>query len=269
VGRGVSELTMPHSWLPAEIPALVSGDLPAGSSTEQFALAGLDGEERTATSVGELERVPASGRPVYVADLGTLQRGTSVVPTDQVEIWFADDDPALLDEVTAALADRGVALSRTTTLAETRQTLDQTAAAWSLQLAALVGAVAILIALLVLIVSAVSSWRLRARDLAALRMSGVPSRAIRAMAVAAQLPAVLLGIVAGTACGLYGAHLVLPTVPLFASDPEISTLDLSTAWAGVALAVAAAVVVLGSGSVLVGRALAGRSDVRRLRETGL
>ena len=46
------------------------------------------------------------------------------------------------------------------------------------------------------------------------------------MAVAAQLPAVLLGVLAGTGCGLVGAHLALPIVPLFASAPEVSTLDL-------------------------------------------
>ena len=77
----------------------------------------------------------------------------------------------------------------------------------------------------------------------------------------------LLGVVAGTLSGLAGAHLALPIVPLFASAPEVSTLDLGTAWgvvAGAALGVAA---VLGLGAVLVGATLARRSGVDRLRET--
>ncbi|MBZ5738707.1 FtsX-like permease family protein [Nocardioides mangrovi] len=268
-GQGASLLTMPNAWLPTEVPTLTTGSLPPGTSGTDYEITGLDGEKQLAVQVGTLDRVPASGRPTYVADLDTLQRGRVVASTDQIEVWFAADDDGLLDAVTSALHDRGVSIERTTTLADVRDGYDASAAAWSLQLAALVGALAILIALLVLVVSAASSWRLRARDLAALRMTGVPTRSIRAMAVAAQLPAVLLGIVAGTVCGLVGAHLVMPTVPLFAVDPEVSTLDLSTAWVAVVVAVAAALVVLGVGSVLIGRALAARSDVRRLREAGL
>jgi hypothetical protein len=190
-----------------------------------------------------------------------------VIATASVQLWFADDDPALLERTRDALADQGVTLADTTTLAETRRGYDESTAAWSLQLAVVVGVAALLIALLVLVVTAVSGWRFRTRDLAALRMGGIPGRSIDAMAVAAQLPAVVLGVAAGTACGLYGAFLALPIVPLFASAPEVSTLDLGTAWAGVAAAAAAAAVLLGLGAALIGRALARRSDVRRLRET--
>jgi hypothetical protein len=56
-------------------------------------------------------------------------------------------------------------------------------------------------------------------------------------------------------------------VPLFAGEPRVSTLDLHTAWSVVALTAAAVALVLGLGSVLIGRALARRSGVRRLRET--
>ena len=268
-GTGASLMTMPNAWLPTSVPALTTGELPPDAHGNAFEISGLNGEKQAAQQVAALDRVPSSGRPTYVVDLDTVQRGRVVATSDRVELWFADDDPVLLDDVTAALDERGVSIERTTTLSDVRQTYDDSAAAWSLQLAALVGALAILIALLVLVVSAASSWRVRARDLAALRMAGVSSRVIRTMAVAAQLPAVLLGILAGTICGLVGAHLVMPTVPLFAVDPEVSTLDLGTAWTGVAIAVAGAVLVLGVGSVLIGRALAARSDVRRLREAGL
>jgi putative ABC transport system permease protein len=130
-----------------------------------------------------------------------------------------------------------------------------------------VGVVSLLIALLVLLVSAISNWRFRTRDLAALRMGGVPRRSIRSMAVAGQLPAVLVGVAAGSLCGVYGAQLALPIVPLFATAPEVSTLDLDTAWAATLGAGVLALVVLGVGASLIGRALARRSDLRRLRET--
>jgi putative ABC transport system permease protein len=211
--------------------------------------------------------VPGSRPGTTVVNLDVIERGSAIAPNADIELWFAEDDPAALTDVTDALTQHGVAITSTTTLAEVRRGYDESAAAWSLQLAALVGAAALLIALLVLVVSAASSWRFRTRDLAALRMSGIPRRSITVMAVAAQLPAVLIGIVAGAAAGLVGAHLAVPIVPLFASAPEVSTLDLDTAWGGVVAAVLGALVILGLGSVLIGRAMAERSDVRRLRET--
>ncbi len=171
------------------------------------------------------------------------------------------------DDVVEALDERGIAVAGNTTLAETRRGYDEATPAWSLQLAGLVGALAILIALLVLLVSAISGWRLRTRDLAALRMSGLPGRSVRRIAVSAQLPAVLVGVVAGTLAGLVGAQLAMPLVPLFAIAPEVSTLDLSTAWWAAGAAALAAILVLGIGSVLIGRALAARAELRRLRET--
>ncbi|MFC6344544.1 hypothetical protein ACFP8W_21360, partial [Nocardioides hankookensis] len=180
-GKGVSPMTMYQRWLPTIVPALVSGPLPAGGSGNQFTLAGLDGEGQPAVKVGSLERVPASEPNTYVTDLESLQRGRSVLATDRLQVWFGDDDPALLDRVTDALAERDIAVAGTTTLRDIKRSYDESSAAWSLQLAALVGAVALLIALLVLVVSAVSGWRFRTRDFAALRMSGVPRRSIRSV----------------------------------------------------------------------------------------
>lgn len=266
-GKGATTLTMQQRWLPTVVPALVAGPLPDDRAGNRFELAGLDGQAQQAARVGSLDRVPASAPNTFVADLDSLERGRAILGTDQLEVWFGDDDPALLDRVTAALEDHGITASSSTTLDEIQRTYDESAAAWSLQLAALVGAVALLIALLVLVVSAVSGWRFRTRDFAALRMSGVPRRSIRSIAVAAQLPAVLVGVAAGGISGLFGAQLAMPIVPLFATAPQVSTLDLDTAWWAVLVAIALSLAVLGAGSVLIGRALAARAELRRLRET--
>ncbi|HEU5037339.1 MAG TPA: FtsX-like permease family protein [Nocardioides sp.] len=266
-GRGADELTMPQSWIPGQLPALVAGSLPPGSSENRFTLTGLDAEDQPAARAGTITRVPAGGPETSVVNLDLALRGTELAPTDRLSVWLADDDPALLDRVRAALADHQVRIANVRTLSDVRRSYDESAAAWSLQLAALVGGAALLIALLVLVVSAVSSWRFRTRDLAALRMAGVPPRSIGSMSVASQLPAVVVGVVAGTAAGLYGAHLALPIVPLFADAPLVSTLDLGIAWGAVLLAALAALVVLGLGGALIGRAMARRSDLQRLRET--
>lgn len=266
-GNGTALMTLEHQWLPQVIPTLVAGSIPPGGTPEAFSITALDGEFQPATEVGTLDRVPAAGPETNVANLETLQRARQVSPAAQVEIWFADQDETLHDEVVAALDERGIAVASSTTLDETLRGYDETTPAWSLQLAALVGALAILIALLVLLVSAISGWRLRTRDLAALRMSGLARRSVRRVAVAAQLPAVLVGVLAGTLAGLVGAQLAMPLVPLFATAPEVSTEDLSTAWWAAGGAAVGAVLVLGLGSVLIGRALAARAELRRLRET--
>jgi hypothetical protein len=266
-GRGAAELAMSQAWIPGQLPALVAGTLPPGSSENRFTLVGLDAEDQPAARAGDLDRVPAAGPQTSVVNLDLAVRGTEIAPTDRVSVWLADDDPALLDRVRDALADHQLRVANVRTLADVRSSYDESAAAWSLQLAALIGAAALLIALLVLVVSAVSSWRFRTRDLAALRMAGVPGRSIGTMSVAAQLPAVVVGVVAGTAAGLYGAQLALPIVPLFAEAPLVSTLDLGVAWGAVLAAALAALVVLGLGAVLIGRAMARRSELRRLRET--
>ncbi len=262
---GTTVFTLPHAWVPGIVPALVSPS--ADDDPTDFTVVGLDGEQRDATAVGTLDHVPASGPDTNVVNLDLVSRGSGVTSLADIEVWFARDDPALLDELTQALDDRGIVVSDVTTLGDVRATYDDTVAAWSLQLSGLVGAVSLLIALLVLLVSALSGWRFRTRDLAALRMSGVPGRSIRAMSVAGQLPAVLVGVVVGSICGVYGAQLALPIVPLFATAPEVSTLDLDTAWVAVVVAGVLALVVLGLGASLIGRALARRSEVRRLRET--
>ncbi len=264
---GPELVSLPQAWLPSRVPALVSRPFPADLGSGRFTGVGLDAQDQAAVRVGDLPRVPASRPGTVVVNLGTAVRGRAVSPGATTQVWFADDDPGLLARTTSALARHGVAVAGGTTLAGTRRTYDESTAAWSLGLAVVVGVAALLVALLVLAVSAVSSWRFRVRDLAALRMSGIPGSSLRTMAVAAQLPAVLLGVLAGTACGLVGAHLALPIVPLFASAPEVSTLDLGTAWVVVGVAALGAAAVLGAGAVLVGVALARGSGVRRLRET--
>lgn len=264
---GVAEVTLNHGWVPTVVPALVAGSLPPGSTGNEFGMTGIDGEVQDAAAIGTLDSVPGSPPNTIVADLDALERGRQVSDIGQLSAWFAEADPALLDEVTQALSDHGVAVVDSVTVADVRQSYDESAAAWSLQLAALVGALAVLIELLALVVSAASGWRGRTRDLAALRMSGVGRRSIRSMAVAAQMPAVLVGVVAGTLSGLLGARLAMPLVPLFADAPEVSTLDLDTAYGAVLVAVVASLVVLCLGSLAIGRALARRAQLQRLRET--
>ena len=138
-----------------------------------------------------------------------------------------------------SLRERGIAVADVRRFSTIRQTYQDTVATWSLALGAVVGPAVILIALLVLLVLAVTGWRDRARDLAILRLNGAGRRTTRRLAVWAQLPAVLLAIAAGVAAGLVGAALAMPDVSFFPAPPEVPVVDPATSWPAV-LSVAAA-----------------------------
>ncbi|GGF47559.1 hypothetical protein GCM10011519_22010 [Marmoricola endophyticus] len=255
-----------QQWLPQRVPALVTGSLPPGARKGRFTTTGIDSQAQPAVEVGRLPRIPSSGASAALVNLDVLERGRAVDPNSGLSIWFGSVDPALLRAVRTALADEGVALAGVATLSGTTRRFDSTIPAWALELGAAVGGAALLAVLLALLVIAVAGWRQRSRDLAALRMTGLRPSDVRRVAAAADVLVVLLAAIAGGVSGLLGAVLALPSVPLLARRPEVSTLDLSTAWvvvlASLATAALVAAVVVGA----AGRAIAARSHLDRLRE---
>ena len=184
-----------------------------------------------------------------------------------MQVWFDTEDPAALDRVRAALRPAGIEVAGVRRVSEVRAAYDTSVPAWSLQLGVLAAVAGLLLAALVLVLLVASTWRRRSRDLACLAMTGMPQRALGRVAVGEQLPIVLLAVLAGGGCGLLGAALALPTVPLFATEKPASTLDLSAPWAPVLAVLAGALVVLGLVAWLCGAAVAGRARLSRVRET--
>lgn len=262
------ELVLAHASVPARVPALVAGSLPAGATGNRFDGLGLDGVTREMTRVGAIPFAPGAPPDTSIVNLEVLERdGATPETLSTVQVWFAHDDPALLQRITKALEQQGIAVSRTSGADGALKTYDQSASAWSLQLALVVGAAALLVAALVMVVVVATSWRLRARDYASLRMAGLPRRLVTAVSVGEQLPVVALAVLVGAACGVVGAHFAMPTVPLFATPPAVSTLDLATAWGPVLAATASALVLLGVVGLWAGRWLARRAAVARVRES--
>ena len=190
-------MTVHQARFPSRVPAVVAGRLPAGSNGEDFLATALSGDTRDARRMAPVPRLPASLPDAAMVNLDVVQRGSAVDPDAQIMLWFAHEDPAALTRVTRALAAKGIRVGDTHTLSDVRRTYDESTAAWSLQLAVLVGIAGLLTGILVLLVIAVTTWRLRSRDFAALRMSGVSLRSIRRIAVAEQLIAIGLAVVAG------------------------------------------------------------------------
>lgn len=261
---GPQRVSVAHGWLPDAVPALATPDVAA--EDDRLALSGLDGRERPGTLTGRVDRVPGAPPRTAVVDLELLERAGPASGQARIEVWLGTADAALLDELTAALAERHVAVVETRSRADVRAGLDASMAAWSLQLAAVVGWAALAIAVLMLVVVAVSGWRVRARDLASLWLSGVPRRTVRGLALTAQLVPVLLGVVAGLACGLLGASVSMPTIPLFAVAPDVSTLDLDTPWPAVLLTAVGCLLALAAAGAAAGWAVLRRARLDLLRE---
>lgn len=258
---GASPPVMYRTWVPEPVPALVV----APTDGDSLLSPGLDGQQAMSV-VGEIPRVPGSPAQSRLVDVAGLARhGSMLTTTHTLEVWFRDDDPRLVTEVSAALQERGVSTIATQRLTDVRAQLDNTPAAWSIDLAGLVGGAAVLIAALVLLVVTSTTWRSRAADLASLRMSGVSDGAVRRIETLAQVPIVVVGVLVGAACGLVGAHYALPSVRQFNVPPEVSTTDFSTPWEIAAAITGSSLVLLGLLAWAVGRWTARRAGLTTVR----
>ena len=260
-------LTLTHADVPALVPGVLAGPVPPGGGASGFTAAGLNGAPISVSAVQSVQTLPVLGGRGVLVDYETLARLGGVLPdTGTLSVWLAT--PGDADRVTEALAGQGIRVLSQHPYTQARDRLDRSASAWGLRLAAFSGAMGILLAALVVLVLTVTSWRVVARDLAALHMSGVPLATLRRSLVREQLVLVVVGTVVGAACGTVSALVAMPLVPLFASaaDP-VPALDLSPSPAAVAGVVVLALVVLGTTGVLAAAGAGRQVTLRRIRES--
>ena len=261
-------LAHPVELTPAWVPDIMAAVLPADRRDPLgLVVTGVDGSDRSARSVGRVILIPHMPRESALVDLDAISRGAQFTADAHVEVWLVDDE-ALEADVVDALNRRGITVSDERRYMTIRQTYQDTVATWSLALGAAVGPAVILLALLVLLVIAVTGWRDRARDLAILRLDGVGRRTTRRLAVWAQLPTVLLAIATGVAAGVVGAALAMPNVSFFSTRPQAPVIDPSTAWPAVLGAAVACFVVLSAAVALAGLVAARRAHYERVKENG-
>ncbi|GAA4724337.1 hypothetical protein GCM10025782_22930 [Pedococcus ginsenosidimutans] len=253
--------------VPTQVPGLLAGAVPPGGSAEAFTAVGINGVPVSVSSAQRPAALPIVGDRGVMVDYSTLQRlGGTLAPGGVLSVWLRD--PGQADEVRKGLADAGVGVLRTNTYAHAKDLLTTSGSGWGVRLALFTGAMAILLAALVVIVMTVTGWRVVARDLAALHMSGVRLPLLRRALVREQLLLVTVGTVVGVVCGAVSALVAMPLLPLF-DDPAtpVPALEIAPSVPAVALATLAAVVVL----LPVGAAAAfgsgRRIALRRIRES--
>ncbi|WP_426247664.1 FtsX-like permease family protein [Nocardioides sp. LHG3406-4] len=168
--------------------------------------------------VGTAESTPFLGPRGVLVDVTQLTSDEALYDDFfDVRVLVRDGAPA---ELRDALSAQGLTVA--STLDEERHTLDQGAYALALRLYAVVAVLVLLMALAGLVVSTAVQLPARRRDAAALRVVGVPRRAVMS-AAARELAAVLGGAaVAGILAGTLSQYVVLRTVTLGYVD-ELST----------------------------------------------
>ena len=259
---GLYPVEFTPAWVTQTVPAI----LPASRQDSLGpTVTGVDGSDREARSVGRIVLVPTMPTRSAIVDLDALSRGAEFTNDSHMEVWL-DGDAELVAAVTTSLREGGIGVSDVRRISTIRRAYDDTVATWSLALGAVLGPAVLLIALLVLLVLAVTGWRERARDLAILRLNGAGLGATRQLAVFSQLPSVLLGIVAGVAAGVLGAALAMPDVPFFPTTPTVPIIDPATSWTAVLAVAVACLVVLPTAAALAGRAVARRAHLERVKE---
>lgn len=260
-------LELSHADVPSVLPGLLAGPIPPGGTAQGFDAIGINGTPMAVAVQQTVDTLPVLGGQGVLVDYETLARlGGRLPDAGTLSVWVAD--PARADAVAKRLQAQGVGVLARHSTAAAKDRLDESASAWGLRLAAFTGGMGVLLAALVVLVMTVTGWRVVARDLAALHMSGVPLKELRRSLVREQVVLVLVGTVVGVVCGAVSAIVAMPLVPLFdsAADP-VPALELAPAtFAVVGSAVGAGLVLVIVGwlsAVGAGR----RITLRRIRES--
>ncbi|MGL5818872.1 MAG: FtsX-like permease family protein [Phycicoccus sp.] len=254
--------------VPDPAPVLLAGAPPADAVDDDFTLVGLGSRPVTSRAVQRVPMLPALTGRGALGDLDAqLRVGGEVPPRSALQVWSSTTDPAVADRIADGIAARGVGVRTTTTAAAQQDRYDRSATGWGLLLGVFTGIVAVLVALLVVVVGSAMSWRQVARDLAGLRIAGVPPRVLAAALRYEQSTTVVAGVVLGTLCGVAGALLATPLLPLFDSPASVPVADLTPAWAAVAAAAVLTLVLVGGAALVSARSVAARGEPSRVRET--
>jgi putative ABC transport system permease protein len=228
---GVSEgdVVVAHLDVPAALPAVLAGRAPAeDDSAKQFSFPGFAPSPPQEFAVARRTDVlPRAGERGLLFDLDYAVRAAEqtagLADSTQLryEVWANPNAPADLDR---RLADSGVQVLRTQTIAGELDRLGRRAPALALWLYLLAGGAAMLLAIGVALLTAYVGADGRRYELAALRVAGVRRRLLRRGLLREQSALLGMPLVVGFVVGVGGAVLMLPGIPLVAvgtAQPEL------------------------------------------------
>ncbi|WP_343066656.1 FtsX-like permease family protein [Kribbella qitaiheensis] len=257
-----------HTSVPILMPALIS---PGYVFSDASTVPGIDG---TAVPIEKLDRPqgPINRQTLNTAvlDLENVRRlGGSVDQTAaEFQVWLNADGLSNSQKVIDGLGEAGISATLIDRHSDRIAGYGRSASALALQLTPVVGIAGWSLAIIVLLLMVVTSWRSRAQDYASLRITGVPASTTGRAARWEQTGPVALAALLGSACGVIGAQIALPLIPLFAETLQASPipLDLHTNWAVALLLWLIGTAVLTTTTLLLGTGVNRRASYNRIRE---
>ena len=260
-----------HLAVPIVLPAVVAGAVPDDRDERGYLSDnGIDGFVTSYKPIGTLPLLPGAGGPGFLVDLDTAAAlATGGLGDSTAAVWLSADAPARERTLSAVLARHGVSVVSRDTAARHRATLAATAPAWAMQFALVTALLAVVIAAVMIVIAASTSRRTRRYDMSALELVGVRRRTLRRALLMEQAVVTIVGVVVGTVVGVIGAHLSLPSVPIFLVEADQPAILRPVVWGSVALAAVLALAALSAVSVLVGLQLLRQVAPDRLRESQL
>ncbi|MEV0394656.1 FtsX-like permease family protein [Polymorphospora rubra] len=263
-----ADLVAQYADDPAAAPVAVAGSpLSADGAPPEFSFQTFGDEITRMRVVDRSLALPDVGRPALMLDLSTVLRqaerdGLGDLRGWEYQVWTtADAGPDLI----AALDAAGVRVTGTRFVEQRHEELGRLAPALALRLYLLAGVVAALLGIGVLLLNIRVGARARLREMAALRLVGVPRTALRRALRREYAVVVAVPLVVGLVAGLGGAALLLPAIPLaeVGADALEPVYRVGAVWIPTAVAALLAALLLAAASVL---RTADRADPRLLRE---
>ncbi len=257
---GVSPVDAP-SPLPVVTNPKPLGDARVGGA---YDVTGLDGQLRTVQAAAVANVLPRIQDGGTMVDLTYASRAVRSGTADVTsEVWLGERAPA---DALSRIRDVGLPVVRVEAAADHRARLDRTGPALALNLFLAGAGLAALLAAAGTVASVYLTGRRRAYEVAALLAAGLSRASLLRAAVVEQLGLLLTGLTIGTAAGLGGAVLALPSVPVFTDGRAVPALRFDLHAVPLALLVLGFAVLLLTLAVVAGSALVRSAVPARLRE---
>ena len=237
----------------ATSPAAITTDAVTTRTGSQLTAPSMADRDGQVTVVDTTAYIPGVPLQAVVVDLKTMVAAGS--RTDQVleSVWSSSTDPALLQRLKDNLGAAGFDLINVNTIDERRAEYDATATAWSMHLSLLLGAAALLVALLSLATMVTATRRQRAVDVRSLAAAGVPRRMVSRATTMEFLLVAVVASVLGLIAAPVGATIVGDSLPWWSTPPEYPVTRTGFAWPAGVGAVVVLFVILAVIAVLVSR----------------
>jgi hypothetical protein len=223
---------------------VVAGAIPADGPAADFNFVMFGDVPLPLRVVGRFDRLPGAGSTGLVFDLRTemlaAERDTGQLDSQELhyQVWANDSAGA---DLGARLTGAGLLVTKVDRIGDQIAAMNRGAPALALRLYLFAGAIAVLLAIGAVLLTAWAGRRNRRSELAALRITGVPGRLLRSGLRREYAMVLGLPSLAGVIAGLASAALILPTIALVAVDSGIAPVyKIGVVWLPGALGLMAA-----------------------------